>query len=43
MSAKVYLNPNHTFCTLDDDLIGTRAEDNQCKTISVRKADMEGQ
>ena len=43
MSAKVYLNPNHTFCTLDDDLMGTRAEDNPCKTISARKADREGQ
>ena len=42
MSAKVYLNPNHTFCTLDDDLLGTRAEDNQVKTFSYRKADREG-
>ena len=42
MSAKVYLNPNHTFCTLDNDLLGTRAEDNQVKTFSYRKADREG-
>ena len=42
MSAKVYLNPNHLFCTLDDELLGTRAEDNQVETFSYRKADREG-
>ena len=41
MSSKVYLNPNHTFCTLDDDLRGTRAEDHQVKTFNYRKADRE--
>lgn len=38
MSAKLYLNPNHTFCTRDDDLMVTRAGDNRCNTISARKA-----
>ena len=33
MSAKVYLNPNHTFCTLDDDLMGSRVDENPHKTV----------
>ena len=37
----MYLNPNHTFCTLDDDLIGTRSDDNPHKTVIARKADSE--
>ena len=42
MSAKVYLNPNHTFCTLHDDLMGTRADDNPQKTVSARKTYRKG-
>jgi hypothetical protein len=41
-SCKIFLTPNHTFATLDDDLYGTRAVDNQVKTLSSRKADREG-
>jgi hypothetical protein len=41
-SCKVFLAPNHTFATLDDDLCGTRAAENQVKTLSSRKADREG-
>ena len=41
-SAKVFLSPLYTFATLDDDLYGTRASDNQVKTLSSRKADREG-
>lgn len=41
-SCKVFLSLSDTFTTLDDDLYGTRAHDNQVKTISVRKADKEG-
>ena len=43
MSAKVYLNPNHTFCTLDDDLMEMRADDNPHKTVIARNTDREGQ
>ena len=32
----------YTFKTLDDDLYGTRARDNQVKKLSARKADREG-
>lgn len=32
----------HKFATLDDDLSGTRAVDNQVKMLSSRKADREG-
>jgi hypothetical protein len=42
MTRKVFLTPMHTFATLDDDLYGTRASDNQVKTLSMRKADREG-
>lgn len=42
MSAKIFLSPTHLFATLDDDLYGTRAADNQVKTLSARKADKEG-
>ena len=42
VSGKVFLVPDHTICSLDDDLMGTRASDNQHKTISNRKADREG-
>ena len=37
----MYLNPKHTFCNLDGDLMGTRADDNPHKTVSARKADRE--
>lgn len=39
---KVFFSTMHLFATLDDDLFGTRAADNQVKTISARKADKEG-
>lgn len=42
MSRNVCLIANHTTVTLDDDLYGTRARDNQVKTLSSRKADKEG-
>ncbi|CDF37457.1 unnamed protein product [Chondrus crispus] len=42
MTRKIFLSPVHTFATLDDDLYGTRARDNQVKTLSMRKADREG-
>lgn len=42
MSRNVCLSPNNTTVTLDDDLYGTRARDNQVKTLSARKADKEG-
>lgn len=42
MSAPIFLAPNHTITSLDDDLMGTRAADNHVKTISNRKADGEG-
>ena len=42
VSCKLFLSPNHTFGTLDDDLYGTRAKDNQVKSLSARKADKEG-
>lgn len=38
----VFLIVLHLFATLDDDLFGTRAHDNQFKMISNRKADKEG-
>ena len=38
----MFLISPHTTLTLDDDLYGTRASDNQVKTISHRKADKEG-
>lgn len=39
---RVYMNSSHMFATLDDDLFGTRANDNQVKSLSSRKADREG-
>jgi hypothetical protein len=41
-SCRVFLTPNHTYATVDDELYGTRATDNQVKTLSTRKADREG-
>jgi hypothetical protein len=40
-SCRLFLTPNHTYATLDD-LYGTRATDNQVKSLSARKADREG-
>ena len=42
MTCTVFINPVHTLATLDDDLCGTRAGDNQVKSLSIRKADREG-
>ena len=42
MSCKIFFSPTHTLATLDDDLYGTRATDNQVKTLSNRKSDREG-
>jgi hypothetical protein len=36
---RIFITPNHTYATLYDDLYGTRATDNQVKTLSARKAD----
>lgn len=41
-SWNVCLIAKHTTVTLDADLYGTRARDNQVKTLSSRKADKEG-
>jgi hypothetical protein len=41
-SCKIFLQPSHSILTLDDDLYGTRASDNQVKHLSSRKADKEG-
>ncbi|PXF43989.1 hypothetical protein BWQ96_06222 [Gracilariopsis chorda] len=41
-TCKVFVSPNYTLATLDDDLYGTRASDNQVKSLSNRKADREG-
>lgn len=38
----MFFIPNFLFSRLDDDLYGTRAKDNQVKTLSSRKADEEG-
>lgn len=38
----MFVSPTHTLATLDDDLYGTRASNNQVETISSRKADREG-
>ena len=37
MLSTVILSLNQTFCTLDDDLMGTRSQDNPLSTISGRK------
>jgi hypothetical protein len=34
--------PLYQYLTLDDELVGSRAEDNQVKSLSMRKADREG-
>ncbi|PXF41823.1 hypothetical protein BWQ96_08471 [Gracilariopsis chorda] len=39
---KVFFSPLHLLATLDDDLFGTRAANNQFKMISSRKAEREG-
>lgn len=39
---RIFLHLLHLTLTLDDDLFGTRATDNQVKTLSCRKADREG-
>ena len=39
---KLFLTPLHLLATLNDDLYGTRAADNQVKNLSWRKADREG-
>lgn len=41
-SRKVYLHTTQMFATMDDDLFGTRSNNNQVKSISARKADREG-
>lgn len=42
LSIKIFFQLNFLMATLDDDLYGTRAQDNQVKTLSARKADREG-
>ena len=42
MSLSVFLHAQSSTITLDDDLFGSRARDNQVKNISTRKADKEG-
>lgn len=42
MSRTICLSSNNTFVTIDDDLYGTRAWDNQVKSLSNRKANKEG-
>lgn len=39
---KIVFQPLHLFMTLDDDLFGTRATENQVKNLSSRKADRQG-
>lgn len=39
---RVFCHILHMFATVDDDLFGTRAADNQVKMLSARKADREG-
>ena len=39
---KIFFSPTHTPATLDEDLYGSRATDNQVKTFSNRKSDREG-
>lgn len=40
--SRVFIARLHQIVTLDDDLMGTRAHDNQVKTLSSRKSDKEG-
>ena len=42
VSLKIFFQPHFQMATLQDDLYGTRAQDNQVKTLRVRKADREG-
>ena len=39
---KIFFNPDYLLATLDDDVYGTRARDNQVKSLSTRKAEKEG-
>lgn len=41
-SRRMFFVPLHQVVTLDDDLMGTRAQDNPVKMLSPRKADKEG-
>lgn len=38
LSSSMFLHCSESMLTLDDDLYGTRAKDNQVKTLSHRKA-----
>ena len=42
MSSRIFFVADYSMLTLDDDLYGTRAADNQVKKLSARKADKEG-
>ena len=42
MSARICFCPSFTLAPIDDALYGTRAVDNQVKTLSARKAGSEG-
>lgn len=42
MRWRVFQNPKHALCTLDDDLFETRDLDIPVKMISAREADREG-
>lgn len=42
MTTKVFLTPAHTFATLYDDLYGSKASENQVKTLNARNVDREG-
>ena len=42
MCTRVFFCRSFTLATLDDDLYGTRAVENQVKTLSARKVDREG-
>ena len=38
----MFVSPVYTLATLDDNVYGSRAVDNQVKTLNSRKADREG-
>jgi hypothetical protein len=42
LSCKIVLQPSHSILTLDDDLHGTRASDNQVKLLSNKKLTNKG-
>ena len=42
LSLKIFFQPHFLVATLDDDFYRTRAQENQVKTLSARKADREG-